>query len=289
MIPDSLHAHDHVRRHGLDQHAFEKGNHRGYIKAALATAKWKVMAVRIGSPVLLPPLVSPVDQPPLVPDAAASVPGTATSADCLAHFRSLWPLLLGGLWIGALCLALSAARGQEPTTWRVLVEPKFMKAPVTAPIAGAQKSELAAATTGETGPEVLTRAQFAALKVDWEAFTAQAQTNADADLATLKIEYVRDRKKVITYAVVRSARGLAASAVLAAGFPALFKDILGDKLLLAVPNRTTAYIFPRLASTYQEYAPLILEAYRATPYPVTTEVFELSHEGMKAVGVYEGP
>jgi hypothetical protein len=162
-----------------------------------------------------------------------------------------------------------------------------MKAPVTAPIAGAQKAELAAATTSESGLEVLTRAQFAALEVDWEAFTAQAQTNADADLAALKIEYARDRKNVIIYAVVRSERGLAASAVLAPKFPALFKDTLGDKLLVAIPNRTTAYIFPRLASAYEEYAPLILEAYRATPFPVSKEVFELSREGIKAVGTYE--
>jgi hypothetical protein len=53
------------------------------------------------------------------------------------------------------------ARAQEPAAWRVLIEPKFMKAPVTAPIAGAQKSELAATVAGETGPEVLTREQFA--------------------------------------------------------------------------------------------------------------------------------
>jgi hypothetical protein len=191
------------------------------------------------------------------------------------------------LRIGALWLALSAARAQDPAAWRVLIEPRFMKAPVTAPIAGAQKSELAAAITSEGSLEVLTRAQFDALKVDWEAFTAQAQTNANADLAALKIEYVRDRKKVITYALVRSERGLAASAVLAPKFPALFKDTLGDKLLVAIPNRMTAYIFPRLASAYQEYAPLILEAYRATPFPVSKEVFELSREGIKAVGTYE--
>jgi hypothetical protein len=192
-----------------------------------------------------------------------------------------------GSRVAALWLALSAARAQDPAVWRLLIEPKFMKAPVTAPIAGAQKSELAAAITGETGPEVLTREQFAGLKVDWQAFATRAQTNADADLAALKIDYVRDRKKVITYAVIKSARALAASAVLAPGFPALFKDAFGDKLLVAVPNRTTAYIFPRLASAYQEYAPLILEAYHATPYPVTTEVFELSKDGMKAVGLYE--
>jgi hypothetical protein len=186
-------------------------------------------------------------------------------------------------------LALSVAHAQEPAAWRVLIEPKFMKAPVTAPIAGAQKSELAAAVAGEAGPEVLTRAQFAALKVDWEAFAARAQTNADADLAGLKIEYVRDRKKVITYAVVRSERGLMASTVLVQKFRELFGDTLGDKVLVAVPNRTTAYVFPHLASSYQEYAPLILEAYRATPFPVSTEVFELSREGARAIGTYEEP
>ncbi len=164
-----------------------------------------------------------------------------------------------------------------------------MKAPVTAPLAGAQKAELVAAKTGEDGAVYLTRTDFAALKVDWEGFAKAAQANAEADADGLKIEYVRDRKKVILYAVARSERGLAGSAVLTRKFLELFKDTLGEKVLVALPNRTTAYVFPRLASTFQDYTSLIFEAYRATPFPVSTEVFEVSRDGVKAFGAYEEP
>ena len=171
----------------------------------------------------------------------------------------------------------------------VLIEPKFMKAPVSAPIAGAEKTELVAAIMGETGVAYLPRAKFEEMKMDWAAFAAQAQKSAEAELKSVKTEYVRDGKKVIAYAAVRSPRGLIGSAVLAPKFLDLFKDTLGEKVLVVIPNRTTAYIFPALASKYLDYAPLIFKAYRATAFPVSTEVFELSAEGMKAVGAFEEP
>jgi hypothetical protein len=135
----------------------------------------------------------------------------------------------------------------------------------------------------------MTRAQFEALKVNWAAFAIQTQANAEAELKAVKTDYGRDRKKVIVYAAVSSPHGLVASAVLAPKFLDLFKDTLGEKVLVVIPNRSTAYIFPALASNYQDYAPLIFGAYRATAFPVSTEVFELSRDGMKAVGAFEEP
>ncbi len=171
----------------------------------------------------------------------------------------------------------------------VLIEPKFMKAPVSTPIVAAQKTEFIAAAMEEGEVTYLSRAQFDALKLDWKEFVAHTQSSADAELKAVTTDYVRDRKKVILYAVVRSPHRLVASAVLAPKFLELFKDTLGEKVLVVIPNRATAYVFPALASNYQEYAPLIFAAYRATAFPVSTEVFELSPAGMKAVGAFEEP
>ena len=171
----------------------------------------------------------------------------------------------------------------------ILIEPKFMKAPVSAPIAGAEKTELVAAIMGETEVAYLPRARFEEMKMDWAAFAARAQKSAEAELKSVRTEYVRDGQKIIAYAAVRSSRGLIASAVLAPKFLDLFKNTLGEKVLVVIPNRTTAYVFPSLASNYQDYAPLIFKAYRATAFPVSTEVFELSVDGMKAVGAFEEP
>ncbi len=164
-----------------------------------------------------------------------------------------------------------------------------MKAPVSMPIAASEKAELVAAIMGETEVAYLSRADFDATKMDWAAFTEKARENAEAELKTMTTEYKRDRKKVILYAKLQSPRSLIASAILAPKFLDLFKNTLGEKVLIVIPNRTTAYVFPALASNYQDYAPMIFEAYRATPFPVSREVFELSPSGLKAVGAFEEP
>ena len=191
--------------------------------------------------------------------------------------------------IALLFFAIACAGAQEAGTLFVLIEPKFMKAPVSAPIAAAEKTELVAAIMGESEVAYLSREKFDALKMDWAAFTGKTRTSAEAEMKTITTKYTRDKKKVILYAELKSPHGIIASAVLAPKFLDLFKDTLGDKLLIAIPNRSTAYVFPALASSYQEYAPMILEAYRATSFPVSTEVFELSAGGIKAVGTFEEP
>ena len=192
-------------------------------------------------------------------------------------------------WIAPLFLALSCTPAQEPGTLFVLIEPKFMKAPVATPIAAAEKTELVAATMSGTEVTYLSRADFDALKMDWTAFAEKTRESADAELKTVTTEYTRDRKKVILYAKIQSPHALIASAILAPKFLDLFKNTLGEKVLIVIPNRTTAYVFPALASNYQEYAPLIFEAYRATAFPVSKEVFELSAGGIKAIGAFEEP
>ena len=164
-----------------------------------------------------------------------------------------------------------------------------MKAPVSAPISAAEKTEFVAAIMGDAEVTYMGRAQFDGLKIDWAGFAAQTRKSADAELKDVTTEYVRDRNKVIVYAAVHSSHGLVASAVLSGNFLDVFKNTLGEKVLLVIPNRTTAYVFPALAGNYQAYAPLIFSAYRATAFPVSTEAFELSRDGMKAVGLFVEP
>ena len=191
--------------------------------------------------------------------------------------------------ISLLFLALTFVGAQEPGTPFVLIEPKFMKAPVNAPIAAAEKTELVAAIMGESEVSYLSRADFDALKLDWPAFAEKTRASAGAELKAVTTEYTRDQKKVILYAKIRSPHALIASAILAPKFLDLVKNTLGEKVLIVIPNRTTAYVFPALASNYQEYAPMIFAAYRATAFPVSKEVFELSADGIKAVGAFEEP
>ncbi len=188
-----------------------------------------------------------------------------------------------------LLIALSHASAQEPGTPFILIEPKFMKAPVSTPIASAEKTELVAAIMGESEVSYLRRAEFDAMKLDWPAFAEKTRASAEAELKAMTTAYTRDKKKVILYAKLHSPHALIASAILAPKFLDLFKNTLGEKVLIVIPNRSTAYIFPTLASSYREYSPMVFEAYRATAFPVSTELFELSTAGLKTVGAFEEP
>ncbi|RYD82799.1 MAG: hypothetical protein EOP84_08885 [Verrucomicrobiaceae bacterium] len=197
-------------------------------------------------------------------------------------------LLAALVWL-ALFLGCHAEEGSDPASWRIWMEPKFMRAPVSAPVAQAERTVLAAGTLREGELHLIPKSEWDALGNSWETFSVRARANAAADLATLKPEYVRNRKKVIEYAILRSEQPIVASAILAPKFLSLFEETLGPKVLVTVPNRYTAYIFPALVTNYADYAPMIFRDYRATPFPVSIEVFEFSKQGIKAVGAYEEP
>jgi hypothetical protein len=177
----------------------------------------------------------------------------------------------------------------DSSNWRVWLEPRFMRAPVSAPIAGAHKTELAAGELVDGQLQTITKDRFQQLAPTWDEYSAKARQNASADLAELKPEYVRNKRKVIDYAMIRSEKPIVASAVLAPEFLKLFEETMGPKVFLVVPSRYVAIVFPALASRYREFYPLVFREYRASAFPVSVEVFELSAEGMKAVGVYEEP
>lgn len=177
----------------------------------------------------------------------------------------------------------------DETAWRIWMEPKFMHAPIAVPLAEAQKTELAAGVLTEDGLTSLTKDAFAGLFVDREAFHSLAILNTAYDMKHLRYRFDRDARHVIRYAAVESDQPVVASAVLFPGFLNLWKETLGEKLLIVVPNRFTAFLFPRLASDYLDYAPMIFRAYRETPYPVSTEVFELSSDGWRCLGAYSEP
>ena len=106
-------------------------------------------------------------------------------------------------WLVAL-LGSHAQGVPDPETWRIWLEPKFMRAPISAPIAQAERTVLAAWTLRDGELQTVSKSEWEALGVNWEGFSQRAKVNAAAELATLKPEYVRNRRKVIEYAILRS-------------------------------------------------------------------------------------
>ena len=164
-----------------------------------------------------------------------------------------------------------------------------MRSPVAMPLAKAEKTELAAGEFTGDGLRTFTKAEFTALGISQEVFFSTAVLNAANELRTVRYRFERDRKQVIAYAAMESTEPIVASAVLAPGFLNLWQQTLGDTVLVVVPNRFTAYVFPRLASDYLEYSPMVFRAYRDTAWPVSVEVFEVSTDGWLCIGAYTEP
>jgi hypothetical protein len=163
------------------------------------------------------------------------------------------------------------------------------RAPVAEPFAGAKRTEVAAGTFTDSELNPFTKEEFDKLGWSWDSFSTLAQYQAATDLPDLRYSFVRDRRGIITYARVDSDRPVVSSVVLIPGFLDLWQSTLGEKVLMVVPNRFTAFLFPRLASDYLEYWPMVFRAYRETAYPVSVEVFELSADGWRCLGAYEEP
>lgn len=162
-----------------------------------------------------------------------------------------------------------------------------MRPAVSEPIPHAERTVFAAGFLNEGKVEYFSKSLFGELNINWDVFGRRARDNAQLALGMLKPVYVRGRKNVIEYALLKSENLDVAATVLAPGFLAIFKDTLGSEVILAIPNRNTVYVFPKLASTYLDYAPLVAEGYHESLHPVSLEVFELDATGLKAVGIFE--
>jgi hypothetical protein len=193
-----------------------------------------------------------------------------------------------GRFFALLFVAFQAAAAfgqQDQTTWHVLIEPKFMHPEVSFPISGARSTVLVPAYLSDADPHYFSKKDWDALGLTWDAFRVRSAQNATEK--KLSGELVRDNNKVVEYAAISSENPLTATMVLAPDFLKKFREIFGDSVLVAIPNRFTVFVFPRLASKYQDYSPLVMRAYHDSAYPVSLEVFEISADGIRAIGTFE--
>lgn len=171
----------------------------------------------------------------------------------------------------------------------MLIEPAFMRPDYAFAIEGTKATVLTPARIRGGEASYLTKDEFAGMKIDLDSIRRTARAAATAVLAELKPEFVRDAKGVVLFARITSDSPATASAVLAPDFAAKFADTLGPDLLVAIPNRYRIYVYPALASRFQDTAELVLRDYELSPYPVSKEVFRITPQGLRAVGTFEGP
>lgn len=193
-------------------------------------------------------------------------------------------LLLGAVTAGP------AAGEPEPGEARPVVAAGFMLPQVKKAIPGSRETVMAAAwkTAGET--RLMPQNRWEALGLDWSKLLERAGA-AWAECGKLEPELARDRRGVLDCAILRSEEPGAdlTGAIFAPGFLSHFTPLFGSKLLVAIPDRRTLFIFPRLASRYNDYAERVLAIYQAAEHPVSREIYEVSAGGVRAIGAYEAP
>lgn len=157
------------------------------------------------------------------------------------------------------------------------------------PIAGTKRTVLTPALVRGEEATLLQKSEAERLKLDLASIRRVARASASAVLATLTPRYVRDQKGVALFAVLASDSPATASAVLAPDFGEKFAETLGPDLLVAIPTRYRVYVYPALASRFQETAGLVLRDYEVSGYPVSKEVFRVTPQGLQAVGMFATP
>ncbi len=185
--------------------------------------------------------------------------------------------------LGFLAATLVSAPGGDET-WHLLVEPTFMGHEAAWPIPNAKTTVLVPARVVDGEVQPLLRKEVAELNITRKKILASAPAAASAVLTTLKPRYVRDRNKVIQYAVVESDNPLTASAVLAPEFAGLFSETLGPDLIVAIPNRFRIFVFPKASFGSLNISDMIFTEYKSTAWPVTREIFELRRGKLIAIG-----
>ncbi len=175
----------------------------------------------------------------------------------------------------------------EAAEWRVWLDAKFLAPPASQAVPNAQKTVLAAGQWDGAQLTAFTPKEWAKLGTTWKAFEAATRAGASADFKSLEITFKRDKRNVIQYAELTSKEGLVPSAILAPELGRKFETTIGEVLLIAVPSRSKAYVFPEFGGDIAKFSDLVWDAYRETPYPVSVEVFEWRKGILKAVGSFE--
>ncbi len=174
----------------------------------------------------------------------------------------------------------------EDAQWHLLVEPRFMRPDVMIPIAGSERTILTPGLVKDGEVTYLDQQTLTHEGVDLAALTEITKRSASAELAKLKPALARDERGVVVFAVLQSDQPVVASTVLAPDFIEKFEPLFGPDLLVAIPNRYRVYVYPALASRFEDTADLVLADYDVSAYRVSQEIFRVTRDGLVAIGTF---
>ena len=151
----------------------------------------------------------------------------------------------------------------------------------------ARQTQWVAGWRSPDGDIPLSFGQFKELGGNWQSFLGQARTNAAADLPSLQVEWVRNKQRVVECGILRSHTHAVSASLCNPIWLRQLEPVLGEKIRVIVPNRSTAFFFPALAANTGAHRAAILREFHEGRFPVSLEVLEWSQDGWRALGILE--
>jgi len=208
-----------------------------------------------------------------------------TGRKCQMLSRLVTPLFLTPIFVAGLFLSLDSALADDrPGDPSLLIVPAFEHPAVSRYLPGAKRTVVTPAFVGKTGKITPVSEKSFATPEEWDAFVKEARERSLLQLATLDTTMMRDEHDVIQMAVITTETPVTASLILLPEFLQHFSAIFGPELLITIPAQNKICVFPKLANHLPQMAAAIRDDYLISVMPASTEIFELSHNGLRAVG-----
>jgi hypothetical protein len=168
----------------------------------------------------------------------------------------------------------------------LILDPYFYRSPIALPIEGTKETVLAYYRAIDS--ETLAPAKPQELpEKDRPASTRQTLDHARRLLGIVQPELIRDSKGVITALRLESFDPTFSSVLLLPDLGNRYANLLGPDCYFAIPNRRTILCFPRLATDIQSFAALVHSLYHNDPWPISTEIFEITEGHLRVCGHFD--
>lgn len=193
------------------------------------------------------------------------------------------------------CLLLLPLFAQAQTPARkldayvLMPEPAALKSVNSRALGGGQKTVLSPAreVADAPGVKLYSPEEFAKLGISVDTFTERAKAAADARLATLSPEFIKDDSGKTRYAVYRGDSPLIASLIIAPSLGKLVSKLLGGDLWAVLPDRHSLYLFPANPELVGEFGDDLQQRYNTDPYAASCEIFLIKQgEAPRAIATF---
>lgn len=190
------------------------------------------------------------------------------------HGKFAFLLLLGATFSGV-------AAEPPDLGWRLTVIPSFEHRPALhEKIPGSRTAVLAVARPAAYG-----ELEYATTRGALRFCRDLAAKHGSAWLDRADINIRRDKNRVIQRILITGDDPLLPALATAPAFYRRFEPLLGDGFHVIIPDRGTIALYPRLVGGIPPAeAATLIEINRLATYPVSTEVFRASRDGLVAEG-----